>query len=137
MLSHYDIIIIGAGPGGYETAAGAAARGHKVLLVEREALGGTCLNHGCIPTKCLCSAAEKIVELNHAADFGVKAELAGADYAFAVSRAAGVMDELRGGIAELLAGVDIVEGEARLVAGPAVCVGDERFTADKSTTDPG
>ncbi len=131
MLSHYDIIIIGAGPGGYETAAGAAARGHKVLLVEREALGGTCLNHGCIPTKCLCSAAEKIVELNHAADFGVKAELAGADYAFAVRRAAGVMDELRGGIAELLAGVDIVEGEARIDAGPAVCVGDERFTADK------
>lgn len=131
MPNHYDIIIIGAGPGGYETAAGAASRGLKVMLVEREALGGTCLNHGCIPTKCLCSAAEKIVEIKHAGDFGVKAELVSADYAVAVRRAADVMSELRDGIAGLLDGVDVLTGEASIADGPVVVVNGERYTADK------
>ena len=53
-----DLIIIGGGPGGYETAAEAAASGKKVILFEKENLGGTCLNRGCFPTKCLCAAAE-------------------------------------------------------------------------------
>ena len=131
MGNEYDIIIIGAGPGGYETAAGAAARGMKTLLVERDSLGGTCLNRGCIPTKCLCAGAEKLFEIKHAAEFGISATVAGCDYAAAVNRAETVIDELRQGVEGLLANVDVVHGEATLIEGPAVKVDDTVFTASK------
>lgn len=131
MVNDYDIIIIGAGPGGYETAAGAAARGLKTLLVERDALGGTCLNRGCIPTKCLCAGAEKLVEIKHAADFGIKATVEDCDYAAAVNRAATVIAELRQGVESLLANVEVVHGEASLIDGPAVSVNEKVYTAAK------
>lgn len=131
MANDYDIIIIGAGPGGYETAAGAAARGLKTLLVERDALGGTCLNRGCIPTKCLCAGAEKLVEIKHAADFGIKATVENCDYAAAVNRAATVIAELRQGVEGLLANVEVVHGEASFIDGPAVSVNEKVYTAAK------
>ncbi len=127
----YDLIVIGAGPGGYETAAGAAARGLRVMLAERDALGGTCLNRGCIPTKCLCAAAGKIIEIAGASDFGVEAMLEKADYGFARRRATAVMDELRGGVADMLKDVDVVYGEASVAAGRRVLVGDTVYEADK------
>ena len=127
----YDLIIIGAGPGGYETAAGAVALGMRVLLIERDRLGGTCLNHGCIPTKCLCSAAERIVEIKDAGKFGVTATVENADYGFAVRRASAVMDELRSGIADTLKGVDIISGTASLSAPDSVSVDGAIYQADK------
>ena len=57
-MTSYDLIVIGAGPGGYETAARAAAKGMRTLIIERDQPGGTCLNRGCIPTKALCRSAE-------------------------------------------------------------------------------
>ena len=68
----FDIIIIGAGPGGYETAADAAAHGLTVAIIERDQMGGTCLNRGCIPTKALCRNAEVINLMREAEEWGVK-----------------------------------------------------------------
>ena len=69
---HSDIIIIGAGPGGYETALGAAHRGKSVTLFNGGALGGTCLNEGCIPTKCLCRDSEMVMQFKEADRFGIE-----------------------------------------------------------------
>lgn len=131
MSDKYDFIIIGGGPGGYETAAGAAALGHRVLLVERDALGGTCLNRGCIPTKCLAAAADKITSISGFVEFGIDASVHSADYGAARRRATMVMDELRNGIGDILKGVDVVKGEAVIGAGPVVLVDGEEYTADK------
>ena len=68
----FDTIIIGGGPAGYEAAAIGAARGENVLLVERDALGGTCLNRGCIPTKCFCRSAQIAIDVADAAAFGIE-----------------------------------------------------------------
>ncbi len=124
-----DIIIIGGGPGGYEIAAEAAAEGKKVTLIERDLLGGTCLNRGCIPTKCLCASASAILTVKDCAAFGVNIEGFTTDYGTAVSRAGEVMDRLRRGISQMLAKVNVVNGEARLAAGPKVIVGEEEYTA--------
>ena len=82
----YDILIIGAGPGGYEMAAEAAHRGLNVAIVERGELGGTCLNRGCIPTKALCRNAEVLNLLHDAEAFGVSISGMEVDYAKAVER---------------------------------------------------
>lgn len=132
MTTHQsDIIIIGAGPGGYDIAAEAARDGMKVTLIERAELGGTCLNRGCIPTKCLCATAATVAAVNRAASMGVITAPAQVDYATATSRMRSVIDRLRDGIAMLLRDVEVVKGEARFVAGPAVAVGDDVYTAPK------
>ena len=81
-----DILIIGAGPGGYETAVEAAAKGLTVTIVEAAAPGGTCLNEGCIPTKALCRSAEVADLMKRAGEFGVSAQPGGVDIASVMSR---------------------------------------------------
>lgn len=132
-----DILIIGGGPGGYETAAAAAAQGLNVTLVERDRLGGTCLNRGCIPTKCLCAAAKHIVAVRSGSPFGINAGDVTVDYSVARSRADEVVSQLHDGISELLAGVEVIKGEARLHAGGEVSVGDMRFKAAKTVIATG
>lgn len=66
-----DLIVIGSGPGGYEIAAEAADKGLDVIIFEKDRLGGTCLNRGCIPTKCLCASAERLRAVQTAAEFGI------------------------------------------------------------------
>ena len=124
-----DCIIIGAGPGGYETAAALAAAGKDVVLVERDSLGGTCLNRGCIPTKCLCASANIIADIKKADTFGVSIESFTADYTKAQTRIAQVTDRLRAGIDSMLAKVTVVKGSASLEQDRVVVVGDDRFTA--------
>ncbi len=132
MTTHQsDIIIIGAGPGGYDIAAEAARDGMKVTLIERGELGGTCLNRGCIPTKCLCATAATVAAVNRAASMGVITAPAQVDYATATSRMRSVVDRLRDGIAMMLRDVEVVRGEARFLDGPAVAVGDDIYTAPK------
>ena len=70
-MEQFDLIVIGAGPGGYPAAIRAAQLGAKVALVEREQLGGTCLNWGCIPTKALIAAADTFAKIKHAEQFGI------------------------------------------------------------------
>ena len=128
---NYDLIIIGAGPGGYETAAEAAKYGMHVALVERDRLGGTCLNRGCIPTKALCASAGVVAKLREAATWGVTVDNMVVNYAAAAERKDAVVTQLRDGVAMLLdaAKVDVITGEARLVDGHTVQVGDDAITA--------
>ncbi|MDO4319283.1 MAG: dihydrolipoyl dehydrogenase [Bacteroidales bacterium] len=126
-----DNIIIGAGPGGYELAGMLAARGESVILIERDREGGTCLNRGCIPTKCLAVTAETAETCRRAAEFGIMCGDVGVDYAAAKARMDGVIDTLRQGIASLLRNVEIVRGSARLCTDRCVDVGGEIFHAGK------
>lgn len=127
----FDIIIIGAGPGGYEMAAEAAQHGLKVALVERDHLGGTCLNRGCIPTKALCRNAEVVDLLKNADEFGITIDGMYVNYARAVERKDAVVNQLREGIALLLnqPQVSIFQGEASIVDAHTVAVGDEKLEA--------
>lgn len=134
MSNQRDLIIIGSGPGGYPAAAAAAARGEKVTVIERGFPGGTCLNRGCIPTKCLARTAEVALTVGHAADFGI--DTAGKpviDYARAVERKDTVIDGLRDAVRGVLSGVEVVEGEAVFAGGSplTVAVGTELYTAPR------
>ncbi|MBR1550923.1 MAG: dihydrolipoyl dehydrogenase [Muribaculaceae bacterium] len=127
----YDLIIIGGGPGGYEMAAAAAAAGLKVALVERDHLGGTCLNRGCIPTKALCRSAEVVSTVRDAQAWGVSTGDVTVDYAAAVARKDQVVSQLRDGVAMLMqqGGITVVQGEARFVDAHTIGVGDDTLTA--------
>ncbi len=129
-MQQVDLIIIGGGPGGYETAAEAAASGLKVILFEKDHLGGTCLNRGCIPTKCLCAAAEAVEVIRNASSFGIEASCT-ASFAAAVQRAQGVVNELRNGIESLLSGVEVVRAEAKLAENRKVIANGEEYTANR------
>ena len=116
-MSSYDIIIIGAGPGGYVTAIRAAQLGFKTAIVEREHLGGICLNWGCIPTKALLRSAEIYHYAQHAKDYGLKLEgTMTVDNAAVVARSRGVSARLNGGVGHLLKKnkVDVIWGEASI-----------------------
>lgn len=124
-MTHTDLIIIGGGPGGYEIAAEAARAGRKVTLIEKDQLGGTCLNRGCIPTKCLLASASAILNARRAAEFGVNIEGVTADYAKAAERMQGVVAQLRQGIEGMLKDVEVIRGEATMGTVPFVgLVGD-------------
>lgn len=112
----HDIIIIGGGPGGYVAAERAGARGQKVLLIEKEHLGGVCLNWGCIPTKTLLNSAKAYVHARHGAPFGLHAEGVTFNLTEAMAWKAEVTAKLRGGVAFLMkkAKVEVVSGTAEL-----------------------
>jgi dihydrolipoamide dehydrogenase len=114
--SNFDVIIIGAGPGGYVTAIRAAQLGLKVAIVEREHLGGICLNWGCIPTKALLRSAEIFHYMNHAKDYGLSADNISFDAAAVVKRSRGVSGRLNGGVEHLLKKnkVQVIWGEAKV-----------------------
>ena len=129
----HELIIIGAGPGGYETAVAAASSGVKVALIERDHLGGTCLNRGCIPTKALCRSAEVALTVREAENFGVAIPDGGIniDYSAVARRKDSVVAQLREGVAELLKGVDVITGEARFVSPGEIEVNGEIYTAPR------
>ena len=116
-MSQYDVIVIGAGPGGYVTAIRAAQLGFRTAIVEREHLGGICLNWGCIPTKALLRSAEIFHFAQHAKDYGLKIEgKVTFDPAEVVKRSRGVSARLNGGVGFLMKKnkVDVIWGEAKL-----------------------
>ena len=119
------LIIIGAGPGGYETALLAAERGVDVTLIESSRLGGTCLNEGCIPTKAFCRSAEILEEMKVAPAFGVSPEMsAGFDFVTAAARKNAVVGQLREGLSSMLSrpGIRLVHGKASFVDRHTVAV---------------
>ena len=128
------IIIIGAGPGGYETALLAAKRGVEVILIEAGHVGGTCLNEGCIPTKTFCRNAEFIDELQKAETFGVSGLTYDFDFKAVAARKNAVVEQLRGGVEGLLAhkNITLVRGRAQFKDAHTVVVeGDsQEYTAD-------
>ncbi len=124
----FDMIVIGAGPGGYVCAIRGAQLGLNVAVVEREHLGGICLNWGCIPTKALLRSAEVFHLMERAKDFGLKAENIGYDLDAVVKRSRGVAKQLSGGVGHLLKKnkVTVVMGEARMTGANAVSVTTEK-----------
>src|SRR5689334_8675815 len=119
MSNAFDLIVIGSGPGGYVTAIRGAQLGLKTAIVERDKLGGVCLNWGCIPTKALLRSAEVYRNFQHAKDFGLSAEGVNFDSAAVVKRSRGVADRLSKGVGFLMKKhkISVIEGEARLEKG--------------------
>ncbi|MCK0143862.1 dihydrolipoyl dehydrogenase [Aliiroseovarius sp. F20344] len=128
----YDTIVIGAGPGGYVAAIRAAQLGQKVVIVEREHLGGICLNWGCIPTKALLRSAEVFHLMHRAKEFGLSAGKIDYDLPAIVKRSRGVAAQLSGGIGHLMKKnkVDVVMGEATIPAKGKVSVKTEKGTEE-------
>lgn len=126
------MIIIGAGPGGYETALLAARRGVEVVLVEAGPVGGTCLNEGCIPTKAFCRNAEVLDGLREASEFGVTGLSYGFDFKAVVDRKNTVVEQLRGGVEGLLGhkNITLVRGKASFKDSHTVTVEDQEYIAD-------
>ena len=113
----YDLLVIGAGPGGYTAAIRARQRGARVILVEEDAVGGICLNHGCIPTKALVACADLVRRIRQAKAFGIATEPPRIDYARMLARNGAIIGQLRQGIAHLLTarGVEYRQAHAALV----------------------
>jgi dihydrolipoamide dehydrogenase len=124
VANSYDVIIIGSGPGGYVTAIRAAQLGLKTAIVEREHLGGICLNWGCIPTKALLRTAEIYHYMQHAKDYGLSADNVSFDPSAVVKRSRGVSAQLNGGVGHLLKKnkVDVIWGEAKIKSAGEVVV---------------
>ena len=126
----YDMVVIGAGPGGYVAAIRGAQLGLKVAIVEREHLGGICLNWGCIPTKAMLRSAEVFHLMHRAAEFGLKADGIGYDLGAVVARSRKVAAQLSGGIGHLMKKnkVTVVMGAARLTGPTTVEVATDKGT---------
>lgn len=115
----FDLVVVGAGPGGYVAAIRAAQLGLKTAIVERDKLGGVCLNWGCIPTKALLKSAETFETLGHLEDYGLRAEKVSFDLGAVVARSRKVAGQLNAGVAFLMKKnkVTVIEGVARLEPG--------------------
>ncbi len=127
----YDVIIIGAGPGGYIAAERAGHAGKKVLIIEKDQLGGVCLNWGCIPTKALLNSSKRFYEATHSEDFGVDVASAAFNLEQAQARKQKTQETLRKGIAGLMKKfkVEVVTGIAEIIEAGKVRVGDETYEA--------
>ncbi len=121
---NYDIIVIGSGPGGYVAAIRAAQLGFKTAIIERESLGGICLNWGCIPTKALLKSAQVFEYLNHAADYGINVQGGEADFEAIVKRSRGVAEGMSKGIQFLMKKnkIDVINGTAKIKKGGKIDV---------------
>jgi dihydrolipoamide dehydrogenase len=138
-MSSYDIIVIGGGPGGYVAAIRAAQLGFKTAVVEREHLGGICLNWGCIPTKALLRSAEIYHYATHAKDYGLTINgTVGFDAAAVVKRSRGVSAQLNGGIGFLMKKnkIDVIWGEAKIARAGQVVVAAPAKPAVQPQTPP-
>jgi dihydrolipoamide dehydrogenase len=131
MADTYDLIVLGSGPGGYVAAIRASQLGLKVAIVEREKLGGICLNWGCIPTKALLRTSEIYHYLTHASAYGLSAEKPSFDLAKIVDRSRKVAGQLNAGVKGLMKKnkVTVVEGEGRLAGKGKLQVGDKTLDA--------
>jgi dihydrolipoamide dehydrogenase len=119
MSTEFDVVVIGAGPGGYVAAIRASQLGLKTAIVERENLGGICLNWGCIPTKALLKSGEIFEQLSHLDSYGLSVEKPAFDFTKIIERSRGVAKTMSGGIAFLMKKhkIEVVEGEAKLEKG--------------------
>lgn len=123
---NFDVIVVGSGPGGYVTAIRASQLGLKTAIVEKESLGGVCLNWGCIPTKALLKSAQVFEYINHAEDFGINVKGAEANFQNVISRSRSVADGMSKGIDFLMKKnkIEVIMGTATLKAGKKIEVVD-------------
>lgn len=131
-MSKYDIIVLGSGPGGYVTAIRASQLGFKTAIIEKESLGGVCLNWGCIPTKALLKSAQVFEYLKHAEDYGLTLEKPDKDFSAVVKRSRDVADGMSKGVQFLMKKnkIDVLKGFGKLKSGKKIDVTDEN---DKTT----
>lgn len=129
--SSYDCVVIGSGPGGYVAAIRAAQLGMKTAVIERDKVGGRCLNYACIPAKAVLRVADVLTEIREADEFGIKVAEPEVDYAGVSARRKKVISTLTGGVASLLKknGIDLIEGAGSLAGGGQVTVGDQTLSA--------
>ena len=135
----YDIIVVGSGPGGYVAAIRASQLGLKTAIVERESLGGICLNWGCIPTKALLKSANVFEYLNHASDYGITVKDAKADFGAMIERSRGVANGMSQGIQFLMKKnkIDVLKGNGVIKAGKKVAVTDNAGKTTEYAADKG
>src|SRR3990167_2080024 len=128
MSESYDLIVLGSGPGGYVAAIRAAQLGLKTAIVERENLGGICLNWGCIPTKALLRSAEIFHYMQHAKDYGLVAKGIEADLEAVVKRSRGVAKQLNQGVTHLMKKnkITVHMGDGRLTAANTLVVKSDK-----------
>ncbi|MFM7721972.1 MAG: dihydrolipoyl dehydrogenase [Bacteroidota bacterium] len=121
---NYDVIVLGSGPGGYVTAIRASQLGLKTAVVERESLGGICLNWGCIPTKALLKSASVFEYINHAKDYGIEVTGAKHDFTAVVKRSRGVAEGMSKGVQFLMKKnkIDVIMGSGKVMPGKKVSV---------------
>ncbi|MGJ8659253.1 dihydrolipoyl dehydrogenase [Cellulophaga fucicola] len=125
-MSNFDVIVLGSGPGGYVTAIRASQLGLKTAIVEKESLGGVCLNWGCIPTKALIKSAQVFEYLKHASDYGLNAENVDKDFGAIVNRSRNVAEGMSKGVQFLMKKnkIEVINGYGTLKAGKKVSVKD-------------
>ncbi len=133
--AQYDIIVVGGGPGGYVTAIRAGQIGLKTALIEREHLGGICLNWGCIPTKSLLRSAEIFEYMKQASSFGLSAEGIGFDLQQIVARSRRIAKQLNGGVAQLLKKnkIKVYDGQAQLLGGGKLRIENDDKAIEESS----
>jgi dihydrolipoamide dehydrogenase len=126
-MAQYDVVILGSGPGGYVTAIRASQLGLKVAVIEKENLGGVCLNWGCIPTKALLKSAQVFQYIQHAADYGIKVSDAEADFNAVIARSRGVAEGMSKGVQFLMKKnkIDVINGFGTVKPGKKVEVKDK------------
>jgi dihydrolipoamide dehydrogenase len=131
-MSKYDIIVLGSGPGGYVTAIRASQLGFKTAIVEKESLGGVCLNWGCIPTKALLKSAQVFEYLKHAEDYGLSVKGADKDFDAVVKRSRGVAEGMSKGVQFLMKKnkIDVIEGYGKIKPGKKLEVDGKEYSAD-------
>ncbi|WP_397362916.1 dihydrolipoyl dehydrogenase [Olleya sp. R77988] len=131
-MSKYDVIVLGSGPGGYVTAIRASQLGLKTAVVEKESLGGVCLNWGCIPTKALLKSAQVFEYLKHASDYGLSVKEYDKDFDAVVKRSRGVAEGMSKGVQFLMKKnkIDVINGFGTLKAGKKVEVDGTVYSAD-------
>lgn len=112
----YDVIVLGSGPGGYPAAIRASQLGFKVAIVEKESLGGVCLNWGCIPTKALLKSAQVYEYMKHSADYGIQAQGVQHDFGAVIKRSRGVAEKMSKGVQFLMKKnkIDVIMGYGKL-----------------------
>ena len=127
MSQNYDVIVIGSGPGGYPTAIRASQLGLKVAIVEKENLGGICLNWGCIPTKALLKSAQVFEYIKHAKDYGINVGESAADFGAVIKRSRGVAEGMNKGVTFLMKKnkIDVIYGTGKVVKDQSVEVTDK------------
>ncbi|MCR9182345.1 MAG: dihydrolipoyl dehydrogenase [Flavobacteriaceae bacterium] len=131
-MSKYDIIVLGSGPGGYVTAIRASQLGFKTAVIEKESLGGVCLNWGCIPTKALLKSAQVFEYLKHAEDYGLTLKEADKDFTKVVKRSRNIAGDMSKGVQFLMKKnkIDVIDGFGKLKPGKKVDVDGKEYSAD-------
>ena len=137
MAEEFDLIVVGSGPGGYVGAIRAAQLGNRTAIIERDHIGGRCLNKACIPAKAVLRSADILSEVREASEFGIEVAEPTVDHAKIAERRESVISTLVGGVSGLMKknSIEVIEGSGVLTGPGAIKVGDRELTAKRIILD--